>query len=320
MGMLINGIWHQDFSFPTKDGAFSRPISSFRDQIGPDLRFQAEHERYHLIVSYACPWAQRTLIMRQLKSLETMIPISVVCPDMLEHGWTWSQQHAGSQGFSLYQDNYLYQLYQRADPKITTRVTVPILWDKKLQTIVNNESSDIIRIFNQAFNDLSGNHHDYYPEALQSDIDRWNDIIYPAVNNGVYRCGFATTQEAYDHAIDELYGCLDTLEAHFRTNTTLVQNELTEADIRLLPTLLRFDDVYHTHFKCSRKRIGDYKNINRYLGKMLETKAIKATTHRQQIKRHYYYSHRHINPYQIIAASPVPQALDQETNESTNQM
>lgn len=310
MGMLVDGLWRNQNTFPTKQGAFERPASVFRDTVTTDGRFQPALSRYHLIVSYACPWAHRTLIMRQLKGLTAVIPISVVCPEMLTHGWTWSQQHPGSHGFDLYPDTYLYQLYQRVNPHITTRVTVPILWDTEEQTIVNNESADIVRIFNSAFDTLTGNTDDFYPQRWRCDIDQWHDRIYQPLNNGVYRCGFATSQSAYDAAIDELYACLEHLEAHLAHHETLVGNRLTEADVRLIPTLLRFDDVYHTHFKCSRKRIYDYPHLRHYVKSMLRIEAIRQTTRRDHIQRHYYVSHTHINPYQIIAACPTPSLFD----------
>ena len=305
MGFLLDGSWQKDGHFPTaEDGSFVRKPSTFRADIAENEQFAPESQRYHLYVSLACPWAHRTLIMHALKGLGAHIGVSVVDPDMLTYGWTFSQDKPGCTGDQLYQLNYLYQLYLRADPTLTSRVTVPVLWDTHLKTIVNNESSDIIRIFNRSFNALTANTEDYYPPTLREAIDAWNTHIYQAVNNGVYACGFATTQSAYDHAIKRLFDTLDSLEQHLQSHDWLVGNQLTEADIRLIPTLLRFDPVYVTHFKCNRKRIIDYPALHAYLERLYAIDAIRKTTNIAHIKRHYYYSHQHINPYRIIAAGP----------------
>ena len=307
MGQLINGKWEKNSDFKTDTtGRFSRQASRFNQTISinnPD--FQPESNRYHLYISHACPWAHRVMIMRSLKELTHHIQVSVVCPDMLENGWTFSKKHPHSTGDQLYGLDYLYQLYQKAEPTITTRVTVPILWDKKQQIIVNNESSQILRILNSEFNMLVDNHVDYYPENRRTEIDKWNTIIYENINNGVYLCGFAGTQEAYEQAIDRLFKTLDSLEAYFEDHEFLVNNEITEADIRLVTTLIRFDCVYHTHFKCNIKRIQDYPNLLAYLMRLRAIPAIQSTTFIEQIKRHYYFSHIHINPTQIIAKGPL---------------
>jgi len=247
MGLLVKGQWVDQW-YDTKEskGAFVRQESRFRHQISSEERsqFLPEKNRYHLYVSLACPWAHRTLIFRQLKQLEDIISVSIVEPEMLENGWEF-----GSKGDPLYAFDFVYQLYLKAAEGYEGRVTVPILWDKKTQTIVNNESIDIIRIFNQAFNDLTGNYDDYYPDTLQPEIDHINERIYHTINNGVYRAGFATTKEAYAKAYHELFESLDWLEQHLSTHQYLVGEQLTEADWRLFTTLIRFDSVYHGHFK-----------------------------------------------------------------------
>ena len=307
MGQLINGKWEKNPNFKTdKAGRFERQASHFNQTISkenPD--FQPESNRYHLYVSHACPWAHRVMIMRNLKELTNHIQVSVVCPDMLANGWTFAKKHPQATGDKLYGLEYLYQLYQKADPSISTRVTVPVLWDTKKQIIVNNESSQILRIFNTEFNTLTGNHADYYPIKQRLKIDKWNHMIYKNINNGVYLCGFAKTQEAYDQAIDDLFKTLDTLEEHFKTQEFLVNDEITEADIRFITTLIRFDCVYHTHFKCNIRRIKDYKYLFSYLNRLRALPAIQSTTVLEHIKRHYYFSHIHINPSQIVAKGPV---------------
>ena len=252
-------------------------------------------------MSYACPWATRTLIYRQLKDLNDHISVSVVHPDMLDDGWVFDSSFPGATEDHLFGKKFLREIYQKADPSITTSVTVPILWDKKTETIVNNESSQIIRILNTAFNDLTGNHIDFYPQEKRTEIDRLNDMIYNNVNNGVYKSGFALTQSAYDDAVTKLFETLDYLDEQLSHSKFLVGDDITEADLRLIPTLLRFDAVYVTHFKCNISRIIDYKNL---LQDMLEVPAIKDTCNIDHIKRHYYYSHEQINPYRIIPKGP----------------
>ena len=306
MGKLIDGKWVvKSIITSDKTGAYDRLPRTFLDTISKQHPvFQPESGRYHLYVSYACPWATRTLIYRQLKDLENHISVSIVHPDMLEDGWKFDTSFPGSTEDHLYSKKFLREIYQLADPSITTSVTVPILWDKKSETIVNNESSQIIRLFNSAFNDLTGNQNDYYPKEIQSQIDELNALIYESVNNGVYKCGFALTQEAYDCAVTELFKQLDQLDHILSKSKFLVDDRLTEADLRLIPTLLRFDAVYVTHFKCNIKRTIDYKNLYRYMRDLLRIPAIKDTCHIDHIKRHYYYSHEQINPYRIIPQGP----------------
>ena len=306
MGMLINGKWTPSsiIRSDTK-GRYDRLPRTFRHAITNDGVFTPLANRYHLYVSYACPWATRTLIYLSLKGLEGIINVSVVHPDMLENGWTFLTTFKDTSGDTLYHYNYLYQLYQKADNNITTSVTVPVLWDTHTQTIVNNESSDIIRIFNTAFNDITGNIYDYYPISLRDEINHWNTLIYDAVNNGVYQCGFATSQDAYDEAVDKLFNQLDTLDKHLSTQDFLVGNTLTEADIRLLPTLLRFDLVYYVHFKTNVRRIADYSHLSRYMHNLLSMDAVMKHYKPDHIKRHYYYSHAMINPYRIVPKGPL---------------
>jgi glutathionyl-hydroquinone reductase len=306
MGVLINGTWKSGSVVTSdKDGAYARIPRSFLDVISPDHPiFQPESNRYHLYVSYACPWAHRTLIYRKLKGLEEHISVSVVHPDMLMDGWIFDDSYPEATKDHLFDSAFLREIYQKADPEITTSVTVPVLWDKNTATIVNNESSEIIRIFNSSFNELTGNNDDYYPEDRRQIIDQLNDKIYSAVNNGVYRTGFAKTQKAYDEAVSALFETLDELDEILAQNKYLTGNEITEADLRLIPTLLRFDSVYVTHFKCNCKRIKDYKHLGRYAKELYGIPAIKETTNLDHIKRHYYYSHESINPYRIIPKGP----------------
>ena len=306
MGKLIDGEWIVKSIITTDDsGAYDRLPRTFLDTIEDSHPiFQPELGRYHLYVSYACPWATRTLIYRQLKDLTDHISVSVVHPDMLEDGWIFDSSFPGATEDHLFRKKFLREIYQKADPSITTSVTVPILWDKKTETIVNNESSQIIRILNTAFNDLTGNHIDFYPQEKRTEIDRLNDMIYNNVNNGVYKSGFALTQSAYDDAVTKLFETLDYLDEHLSHSKFLVDDDITEADLRLIPTLLRFDAVYVTHFKCNLSRIVDYKNLHRYMQDMLEVPAIKDTCNIDHIKRHYYYSHEQINPYRIIPKGP----------------
>ncbi len=306
MGRLVDGKWLKT-SIITSDneGAYDRIPRSFRETISKDHEvYRPESGRYHLYVSYACPWAHRTLIFRALKDLEDHIDVSVVCPDMLDMGWTFKTDFPQSTGDKLYGHEFLQELYIKADPHVSTSVTVPVLWDKKTQTIVNNESSEIIRIFNSAFNELTGNQDDYYPAELAKEVDELNDFIYPNINNGVYRTGFARTQKAYDKAVDSLFDALDKIEDRLKDNKYLIGQRLTEADFRLVTTLLRFDAVYVTHFKCNIRRIKDYKNLSRYMKDLYEIAAVKETTNIEHIKRHYYYSHEDLNPNRIVAKGP----------------
>ncbi|KII79630.1 glutathione S-transferase family protein [Vibrio renipiscarius] len=301
MGQLVNGTWH-DTWYDTKSngGKFVREDAGFRDwvQDSPQAQFQAESGRYHLYVSLACPWAHRTLILRTLKGLEPHIDVTVVCPDMLGEGWQMGLPEP------LFGYTRLHQIYTHAKPDYTGRVTVPVLWDKQTQTIVSNESSEIIRMFNREFDQLTGNTVDYYPKPLRSLIDEWNEFIYPAINNGVYRCGFATTQEAYEEAYEQLFSALDRVERHLETHRYLAGNQMTEADWRLFTTLIRFDAVYVGHFKCNKQRIADYPNLNGYLKELYQVEGVAQTTDFYHIKRHYYFSHTSINPTQIVPTGP----------------
>lgn len=306
MGLLVEGKWQDTWYDTAKTaGAFKREPTQFRSQISNEknARFPAEKGRYHLYVSLACPWAHRTLIFRKLKKLDEYIDISIVHPHMLEHGWEFKKGMEGT-GDKLYGLNYLYELYLHAQKDYTGRVTVPVLWDKKEQTIINNESAEIIRQFNHAFNDLTGDTQDFYPEALRAEIDIVNDRIYNDINNGVYKCGFATTQEAYDNAYKELFHLLDELEAHLQQHQYLVGERLTEADWRLFTTLIRFDAVYFGHFKTNKQRIIDYKALQSYLERLYRHPGIKETVNMLQIKEHYYFSHKTINPTQIVPLGP----------------
>ncbi|EJG2369029.1 glutathione S-transferase family protein [Vibrio parahaemolyticus] len=301
MGKLVEGVWH-DVWYDTKanGGKFVREDAGFRDWIKNDSEavFQPESGRYHLYVSLACPWAHRTLIFRKLKGLEPHIDVTVVCPDMLSQGWQMGLPEP------LFGHTRMHQIYAQAKPNYTGRVTVPVLWDKKTNTIVSNESSEIIRMFNSAFNDLTGNHDDYYPEPLRGVINEWNDYIYPNVNNGVYRCGFATSQEAYEEAFESLFSALDKIDGHLATHRYLAGNKITEADWRLFTTLVRFDAVYVGHFKCNKQRIADYVNIQGYLKELYQIDGIADTTDFYHIKRHYYFSHTGINPTQVVPKGP----------------
>ena len=306
MGLLVNGEWKDQWYDTSKTGGkFVRSKSQFENQIINDenAEFKPESNRYHLYISHACPWAHRALIFRKLKKLEDHISISVVHPLMLENGWTFKE------GKNVIQDNvlgskYLHQVYTSAQKDYTGRVTVPVLWDKKKKTIVNNESSQIIRIFNSAFNDLTGNGDDYYPEKLRDQIDKINDDIYHNINNGVYKTGFATTKEAYEETFDSLFKSLDNIERILTLTNFLVGNNITEADWRLFTTLIRFDAVYFGHFKCNKKRISDYPKIYKYLQSLFKFRGIKETVFMDHIKTHYYASHTMINPTGIVPKGP----------------
>ena len=314
MGLLIDGKW-EDRWYDTKStgGAFKRSESQFRNWVTPDGApgpsggggFAVESGRYHLYVSMACPWAHRTLIFRQLKGLSDHITVSVVHPDMLDHGWTFETDDHGATGDTLFDSTHLHQIYTRAQPDATTRVTVPVLWDKQQNTIVSNESSEIIRMFNSAFDGLTGNTLDFWPEELREPIEAVNARIYDSFNNGVYKCGFATTQEAYDAAVGPLFDTLDWLEDILSQHRYLLGDHVTEADWRLFPTLIRFDPVYHLHFKCNRKRIVDYPNLWAYTRELYQWPGVAETVNMHHIVRHYHYSHDTINPHRIIPTNPV---------------
>ncbi len=301
MGKLVEGVWH-DVWYDTKssNGKFVREDAGFRNWIEnkPEAKFQPESGRYHLYVSLACPWAHRTLIFRKLKGLEPHIDVTVVCPDMMSEGWQMGLPEP------LFGHTRLHQIYTQAKGDYSGRVTVPVLWDKKHNTIVSNESSEIIRMFNSEFNQLTGNVDDYYPEKDRELIEEWNAYIYPNVNNGVYRCGFATTQEAYEEAYNQLFESLDRIDKHLEKNRYLAGGKLTEADWRLFTTLIRFDAVYVGHFKCNKQRIADYANLNGYMKELYQVPGIKETTDFYHIKRHYYFSHTNINPTQVVPLGP----------------
>jgi putative glutathione S-transferase len=305
MGLLVDGKWQDKWYDTDKSGGkFERQASKFRHRIGDsDGKFAPESGRYHLYVSLACPWAHRTLIFRKLKKLESHIDVSVVHPEMLDNGWEF-KEYPGATGDTLFNFEFAHQLYTKVDPDITTRVTVPILWDKKLNTIVNNESADIIRILNSDFNALTGNYDDYYPEILRSDIDEINELVYHNINNGVYKSGFATTQEAYEEAVNALFDALEEVETRLSSSRYLVGDTLTEADWRLFTTLIRFDPVYHGHFKCNKKQISDYPNTFGYMKELYQVPGVAETVNFDHIKRHYYFSHTMINPTQVIPVGP----------------
>ena len=310
-GRLVDGKWQTRDNFADEDGAFRRDASSFRNWITPDgslgpdgqTAVPAAADRFHLYVSYACPWAHRTLIMRKLKGLEELIPYSVVHPDMLDKGWTLADDFPGATGDPLYDKAFLHEVYSLAKADYSGKVTVPVLWDRQEQTIVNNESSEVIRIFNTAFNQMTGNTLDFYPEALREEIDDLNARIYEPVNNGVYKCGFAETQTVYDKNIKPLFDTLDWLDARLSDGRPyLTGDDLTEADIRLFTTLVRFDPVYYVHFKCNLKLIRTYEHLSAYTRRLFDQPAFGETTHFDHIQRHYFYSHNHINPFRIVPA------------------
>ena len=298
MGLLVDGKWHDEwYDTESSGGRFVRSEARFRCSIG-NADFPAETNRYHLYVSLACPWAHRTLIFRKLKGLEGIIPVTVVSPEMLESGWQFDKPE------SLYGFVCLHQIYTKADPGYSGRVTVPVLWDKRQEAIVCNESAEIIRMFNTAFDGLTGNQLDFYPKALRPEIDAVNDYVYENVNNGVYKCGFATAQDVYDEAFDALFTALDELEKRLSWQRYLAGSRITEADWRLFTTLVRFDAVYVGHFKCNRNRISDMPNLSNYLRDLYQQPDIAETVDFTHIKRHYYFSHESINPTRIIPKGP----------------
>jgi putative glutathione S-transferase len=312
MGLLGDGIWRDQWYDTEKSGGrFQREASRFRNWItadgapGPSGKggFAAEPGRYHLYVSLACPWAHRTLILRKLKRLEDAISVSVVSWYMGGAGWTFDKA-TGSTGDAVNGKSRLADIYLLADPRYTGRVTVPTLWDRAQGTIVNNESSEIIRMLNSAFDAHTDARVDFYPAALRADIDRINDIVYPNINNGVYRTGFATTQEAYEEAFAKLFGALDLVEERLSTQRYLVGAHPTEADWRLFTTLIRFDAVYVGHFKCNLRRIADYPNLSNYVRDLYQTPGVAETVDLDHCKRHYYVSHAKINPTGIVPLGP----------------
>lgn len=319
MGQLIDGKWSDKWYDTSKTGGkFVRSTSGFRNWVTADGSpgptgeggFAAEAGRYHLYVSLACPWAHRTLVFRKLKDLEPLISVSVVSPKMPdETGWSFKTDE-GSTGDTLLGKEFLHEVYTAAKPDYTGRVTVPVLWDKKTNTIVSNESAEIIRMFNTAFNDLTGNTEDYYPEALREKIDQINSRVYDDINNGVYKAGFATTQAAYEEAANSLFDALDWVEGILGETPYLTGENITEADWRLFTTLVRFDAVYFGHFKCNRRQIADYPNLSHYLKALYEVPGVKETVDIGQIQTHYYWSHVTINPHRIVPIGPTLSFMD----------
>ena len=312
MGLLVDGVWSDGWYDTKKSGGrFERSAAQWRDWVTADGKpaegrsrgFKAEPGRYHLYVSLACPWAHRTLIFRKLKKLEHVISVSIVHHHMGKDGWTF-QKEDGATGDTLYGFDFLHQIYTKADPNYSGRVTVPVLWDKKEQTIVSNESAEIIRMLNSAFDEWGDASLDFYPAPLRRQIDEINELVYPNVNNGVYRAGFATTQEAYQEAVTELFSVLDELEHRLGKTRYLAGNRMTEADWRLFTTLVRFDPVYVGHFKCNIRRIADYPNLSNYLRDLYQVPGVADTVNLDHIKRHYYGSHANINPTRIVPVGP----------------
>jgi len=313
--MLVDGKWManwQPVQATDANGGFVRQISGFRHWITPDGvagptgedGFKAETGRYHLYVALTCPWASRTLIARKLKQLEAVISVSVVEPTLTDEGWRFGD-YPGSDRDALNGATYMHEIYTSADPHFTGRATVPVLWDKQRKTIVNNESADIVRMFNSGFGTLAGGAIDLYPEELRAGIDALNDRVYPRLNNGVYRAGFATTQAAYDEAVVELFAALDGWNEVLGRRRYLCGDVLTEADVCLFTTLVRFDAVYHGHFKCNLRRIVDYSNLSGYLRDVYQTPGVAGTCDFDHIKQHYYRSHPMVNPTRIVPRGPI---------------
>lgn len=312
MGLLVDGKWHnRGYDTESNNGKFIRDTSRFRHWVTPDGTagptgeggFSAQPGRYHLYVSLACPWAHRTLIFRQLKGLQAAISVSVVNSFMGDEGWTFSPGPDVVED-SVNQCTHLRDIYTLADPHYTGRVTVPVLWDKQRQTIVSNESADIIRMLNQAFDGAGAKPGDYYPAAKQQEIDDLNALIYDNVNNGVYKAGFATTQAAYEEAVGQLFVVLDELDQRLAQQRYLVGNAITEADWRLFTTLIRFDAVYYSHFKCNIRRIADYPNLSEYVRDLYQQPGVADTVNIPHIKAHYYASHEFVNPMRIVPVGP----------------
>ncbi|WP_392343841.1 glutathione S-transferase family protein [Pseudoalteromonas prydzensis] len=312
MGLLVDGKW-QDKWYDTdkSDGEFKRESAQLRNWVTEDgsagatgeAGFKAEKGRYHLYVSLACPWAHRTLIFRKLKGLEDYIDVSVVSPDMLDNGWTFDKSNH-STGDALFDKQFMHQIYTQNKADYSGRVTVPVLWDKQQNKIVSNESAEIIRMFNSAFNHLTDNELDFYPAHLQAQIDEINELVYNNINNGVYRTGFATTQKAYEEAFNDLFSALDKVESILLKQRYLVGDTLTEADWRLFTTLIRFDSVYVGHFKCNLRTIECYPALSEYLRELYQVDGVKETVDFYHIKRHYYFSHTMINPTQVVPKGP----------------
>lgn len=313
MGLLVDGKWHDKwYDTEANDGRFIRTESQFRNWITPDGSagpsgeggFKAEPNRYHLYIANACPWANRTMIMRKLKGLEDMISVSVVNPLMAENGWTFEEAE-GVIPDPVINATYLYEIYTHVELEYSGRVTVPVLYDLKQDKIVNNESSEIMRMLNTAFDEVGALEGDYYPEELRDKIDAVNDKVYDAVNNGVYKAGFATKQEVYEEEVTELFNALDDLEVMLGETPYLTGSRITEADWRLFTTLIRFDSVYHGHFKCNIRRLTEYENLWRYTKELYNWPGVAETINFKHIKEHYYRSHTNINPTGIVPEGPV---------------
>ena len=331
MNMLVDGEWRTDaYEVTNEDGEFDRQATSFRDFVGgtaatdTGARFQPEAGRYHLYVSYACPWAHRTLLVRALKGLEDAITVDVVDPYRGDDGWQFTPRKEGCTEDTVNGSDYLRQVYAEADSEMTGRVTVPVLWDKKEETIVNNESKEIMRMLDTAFDDVAESDVDLYPEGYRDEIDRIIEDIYDPINNGVYRAGFATSQAAYDDAIEELFAALDHWDGVLAGQRYLAGGRLTEADICMFTTLVRFDQVYHTHFMCNRKQIHEYDNLWPYLRDLYQTGvadrahealSVAETVDMDHIKEHYYTTHPDVTPTRIVAAGP---DLDFEADHDRN--
>src|SRR5271165_482940 len=312
MGLLIDGVWNEREPESAAGGRFIRQDTDFRNWITPDGRpgpsghdgFAAAAGRYHLYVSLACPWAHRTLIMRALKGLETIITVSVTHWLMAEQGWTFQPGDSVIPD-QLLNSRYLHKIYTRAEARYSGRVTVPVLWDRHTQTIVNNESAEVVRMFGSAFDGCGAKPGDYYPAALRADIDALNARVYDTVNNGVYKCGFATSQTAYEEALGPLFETLDGLEERLAQSRFLFGDTLTEADVRLFTTLVRFDPVYVGHFKCNLRRLIDYRHLWAYTRDLYQSPGVAATVNFAHIKQHYYMSHRNINPSGVVPGGPL---------------
>jgi putative glutathione S-transferase len=311
MGLLVDGVWQDEWYRTNKEGQFIRPSTQFRNWVTPDGAagptgaggFQAEAGRYHLYVSLACPWAHRTVIFRKLKGLENVISLSIVSPDMLKDGWTFDKA-TGSTGDDVNGKSKLSEIYLLADAKYSGRVSVPVLWDKQRKTIVNNESAEIIRMLNSAFDAFTNVHTDYYPQELRAEIDRLNEQVYANVNNGVYRAGFATAQDAYEQAFRNVFDTLDEMEQRLSQQRYLAGNKITEADWRFFCTLIRFDAVYYSHFKCNWRHIYEYPNLGNYVRDLYQQPGVAETVSLAQIKRHYYRSQSRVNPTGIVPVGP----------------
>ncbi|MWG34979.1 glutathione S-transferase family protein [Halomarina oriensis] len=316
VNMFVDGEWRTDaYELADDDGEFDRDETSFRNWVGgervrdgedpdPDAEFPVESGRYHLYVSYACPWAHRTLVTRALKGLEDAVSVDVVDPYRDDDGWQFTPEKEGCTEDTVNGFDYLREAYVAADENYTGRVSVPVLWDKKQDTIVNNESEEVMRMLDVAFDDLATRDVDLYPEGHREDVDRAIEEIYDPINNGVYRAGFAETQEAYERAVGDLFDALDRWEAVLGEQRYLVGDVLTEADVAMFTTLVRFDDVYHTHFKCNRRKVAEYPNVWNYLCELYQLPGVAETVHMDHINEHYYTTHTDVNPKRIVAVGP----------------